>query len=212
LVTPAVRPGLSQIRNSNGPQLVAQLAAMGLTARDYGIVKDVTGEIDGVLRAALAENDVVIVSGGVSVGDFDLVPAVLRRNDVRLLFEKIAVKPGKPTVFGLTGQAYCFGLPGNPVSTFVVFELLVKPFLYRLMGHDFSPGQVQMRLEESITRKDTDRQSWIPVKMTGEETVKPVEYHGSAHILALCEADGLISMAIGVADIRRETPVQVRLL
>ena len=141
---------------------------MGIAARDYGIMKDVAGEIDRVLRAALAENDVVLISGGVSVGDFDLVPGVLRQNDVRLLFDKIAVQPGKPTVFGVAENGWCFGLPGNPVSTFVIFELLVKPFLYRLMGQEHSPRCVQMRLEEPIGRKNTDRQSWIPVKITSE--------------------------------------------
>ncbi|OHB65059.1 MAG: hypothetical protein A2Y76_13260 [Planctomycetes bacterium RBG_13_60_9] len=185
-----------------------------------------------MLKAALADDDVVIISGGVSVGDFDLVPDMLRENGVKLLFEKVAVKPGKPTVFGLverayvvsqasrprckgetpSPRAYCFGLPGNPVSTFATFELLVKPFLCKLMGHDYSPTYVQMRLDESISRKDTDRQSWIPVRITSEETVKPVEYHGSAHILALCEADGLIAMDIGVAGMEQGTPVRVRLL
>ena len=212
LVAPAARPGPAQIRNSNGPQLIAQLAVLGLSARDYGIVKDVAGDIDAVVKRALAENDVVIVSAGVSVGDFDLVPAALRLNQVRLLFEKIAVKPGKPTVFGVSERGYCFGLPGNPVSTFVVFELLAKPFLYKLMGHDYLPAHVQMRLEETITRKDTERQSWIPVRITSEETVQPVQYHGSAHLSALCEAGGLVPMEIGVAGIRQGTPVRVRLL
>jgi len=212
LVAPAARPGPAQIRNSNGPQLIAQLAAMGLNAHDYGIVEDVASDIDAVLKSALAENDVVIVSGGVSVGDFDLVPEVLRQNKVRLLFEKIAVKPGKPTIFGLAERAYCFGLPGNPVSTFVVFELLVKPFLYRLMGLDYSPVHVQMCLDEAVARKDTERQSWIPVRITSEETVRPVKYHGSAHLSALCEAGGLVPMEIGVASIRQGTPVRVRLL
>jgi molybdopterin molybdotransferase len=212
LVAPAARPGPAQIRNSNGSQLIAQLAALGLKARDYGIVKDVASDIDAVLKRALAENDVVIVSAGVSVGDFDLVPAILRQNHVRLLFEKIAVKPGKPTVFGVSEQGYCFGLPGNPVSTFVVFELLVKPFLYRLMGHDYSPVHVRMRLDGTITRKDTDRQSWNPVRITSEETVEPVQYHGSAHLSALCEAGGLVPMEIGVASLERGTPVRVRLL
>jgi len=131
---------------------------------------------------------------------------------VQLRFEKIAVKPGKPTVFGQSEGAYCFGLPGNPVSTFVVFELLVKPFLYRLMGHEYSPVSVMMNLEEPATRKDTERQAWIPVKLTGETTVRPVEYHGSGHTLALCEADGLISMEIGVGQIEKAAPVSVRLL
>jgi len=212
LVPSGARAGPSQIRNSNGPQLVAQLAALGLEARDYGIVKDVAGDIDAMLRIALAENDVVIVSAGVSVGDFDLVPAALARNGVRLLFEKIAVQPGKPTVFGLSERGYCFGLPGNPVSTFVVFELLVRPFLYRLMGHEYRPRYVQMRLNETVTRKDSDRQSWIPVRITSEETVKPVQYHGSAHLSALCDAGGLVPMEIGVTSIGQGMPVRVRLL
>lgn len=212
LVSPAAAPGPFQIRNSNGPQLLSQLQSMGVTARDYGVVKDVELEIGNTLKGALAENDVVIISGGVSVGDFDLVPAVLRRNNVQLLFEKVAIKPGKPTVFGQSDQAYCFGLPGNPVSTFVVFELMVKPFLYRLMGHDYSPVCVQMSLEEPITRKDKDRQAWVPVKLTGRTGVRPVQYHGSGHILALCEADGLIRMEIGIGRIEKAAPVSVRLL
>jgi len=212
LVVSAQRPKPSQIRNSNSPQLSAQLRSMGVIAHDRGIVKDTEAEIDGALRTALAEHDIVIISGGVSAGDFDFVPAVLRRNNVRLLFEKIAVKPGKPTVFGVTDRAYCFGLPGNPVSTFVMFELLVRPFLYRLMGHDYSPATVQMSLDESIARRDAERQGWIPVRLTSGTTVRPVEYHGSGHILALCQADGLISMEIGVERIEKAAPVSVRLL
>jgi molybdopterin molybdotransferase len=212
LVPPMARPGPSQIRNSNGSQLTAQLGAMGLTARNYGIVRDAAGEIDAALKTALAENDVVMISAGVSVGDFDLVPAALRQNGVKLRFEKIAVKPGKPTVFGVWERGYCFGLPGNPVSTFVVFELLVKPFLYRLMGHDYRPRHVQMRLEEAVVRKDSDRQSWIPVRITSEEMVQPVQYHGSAHLSVLCDAGGLVPMEIGVTSIGQGRPVRVRLL
>ncbi len=212
LVEPGAKPGPSQIRNSNSVQLLAQLGAMGITARDYGTVKDVAADVECVLKAAFAENDMVLASGGVSVGDFDLVPSILRQIGVRLLFEKIAVKPGKPTIFGLAAKGYCFGLPGNPVSTFVVFELLVKPFLYRLMGHDFTPVEVRMRLDAPVSRKDTDRQSWVPVKIVEQETARPVEYHGSGHILALCQADGLISMGIGVSQIEKGVSVSVRLL
>jgi len=211
LVEPAARPGPSQIRNSNTAQLLAQLREMGIVAGDCGIMRDVAGEIDRVLRATLAENDVVLISGGVSVGDFDLVPGVLKQNHVRLLFEKIAVQPGKPTVFGLAENAWCFGLPGNPVSTFVIFELLVKPLLYRVMGQDYAPACIRMRLGAPVDRKNTDRQSWIPVRITSDDTVAPVAYHGSAHLLALCEADGLIALEIGVASPAQGTPVSVRL-
>jgi len=212
LVTPAAQPATSQIRNSNGPQLLAQVDAVGAEANDYGIVKDTAADIDRVLKAALAENDVVVISGGVSVGDFDLIPAALRQNSVELLFEKIAVKPGKPTLFGRRGQTCCFGLPGNPVSTFVAFELLVQPFLCKLMGCDYAPFTVEMYLDESIMRQDTDRQSWIPVRRTSATTVRAVEYHGSAHVTALCEADGLIHVEVGVASVAKMAPVCVRLL
>jgi molybdopterin molybdotransferase len=212
LVAAVTKPGPAQIRNSNGPQLLAQLAAVGVDARDYGMVRDTVADIDKTLKAALAENDVVVISGGVSVGEFDLIPGVLRQNDVRLLFEKIAVQPGKPTVFGLRGPTYCFGLPGNPVSTFVTFELIVKPFLHKLLGCDYAPFTVEMHLDEGIARENTDRQSWIPVRRTSATTVRAVEYRGSAHIRALCEADGLVHLDIGVARLAKAAPVCVRLL
>lgn len=212
LVPPESKPGPFQIRDSNGPQLAAQLTKLGIIPQDCGMIRDNIADIERVLRAALIENDVVLISGGVSMGDFDLVPKVLRQNNVRPVFEKIAVKPGKPTVFGVSEQAYCFGLPGNPVSTFTIFELLVRPFLYQLMGYDYSPVSVRMRLDESVARKDTERQSWIPVQQTGQDAVKPVKYHGSAHILALCRADGLICMDVGIAHVEKGSPVRVRLI
>jgi molybdopterin molybdotransferase len=129
-----------------------------------------------------------------------------------MLFEKIAIKPGKPTVFGTSGKKYCFGLPGNPVSTFVLFELLVKPFLYKLMGHDHKPFHIQMPLGDTLTSRKAKRQRWLPVAITEKGTVKPIEYHGSAHINSLCGADGLISMDIGVAEIEKGTSVKIRLI
>lgn len=226
LVEPHAKPSPWRLRNSNGPQLAAQLESVSTAVTDYGIAKDTTGDIDGTFKEAASENDVVLVSGGVSMGDFDLVPGILKQNNIELLFEKIALKPGKPTVFGVMSRAsrpriagkmpatpvYCFGLPGNPVSTFVVFELLVKPFLYKLMEHDYAPPNIRMPLGETISRKDTERRGWFPVAITDAGTLKKVEYHDSGHINALCGADGLVCMEIGVAEIHEGTIVQVRLI
>ena len=212
LVEPQLKPGLSQIRNSNGPQLAAQISDMRAVVRDYGAAPDTIGEIDSLFKKAAGQNDVVIVCGGVSVGDFDFVPEVFRQNNFDLLFEKVAIKPGKPTVFGISEKVYCFGLPGNPVSSFIVFELLIKPFLHKLMGHDYKHRNVQMPLAETVSRRHTKRQSWIPVMITDEYTAGAVEYHGSAHINALCGADGLINFDIGVAEIEKGTVVTVRLI
>jgi len=212
LVEPHAKPSPWRLRNSNSPQLAAQLESVASVVTDYGIAKDTTGDIDGTFKEAASENDVVLVSGGVSMGDFDLVPGILKNNNVELLFEKIALKPGKPTVFGVSEDLYCFGLPGNPVSTFVVFELLVKPFLYKLMEHDYKAPNIRMPLGETISRKDTERRGWMPIKITDAGTLKKVEYHDSGHINALCGADGLTCMDVGVAEIVEGTIVQVRLI
>lgn len=210
LVEPASKPGPSQIRNSNSFQLAAQVTAVGAMATNCGIAADTKEVIGDMVKKATAENDVVILSGGVSVGDYDLVPEILKANNVKLFFEKVAVKPGRPTVFGVCDVAFCFGLPGNPVSSFVMFELLVKPFLFKMMGHDFKPVQRQGILERTIKRKKTERESWLPVVFTENGKVAVVEYHGSAHVNALCEADGLLCVRAGVEEIEEETSVVVR--
>jgi molybdopterin molybdotransferase len=210
LVEPAAEPGTSQIRNSNSFQLAAQVEQTGASAKNYGAAADTTKAIEGLLKRALVENDVILFSGGVSVGDYDLVPGILKGNKFELLFERIAAEPGRPTVFGVSGNAYCFGLPGNPVSSFVMFELLVKPFLYRLMGHDCKAVVSHWKLAKTISRKKTERDTWRPVAFTAEGMVREVEYHGSAHIRALCEADGLVCVPAGEKEIKKGSIVGVR--
>jgi molybdopterin molybdotransferase len=84
---------------------------------------------------------------------------------VDILFEKVAVKPGRPTVFGKKQNRFVFGLPGNPVSSFIIFELIAKPFIYRLMGHDYKPVQLQVPVGVDYSRKKADRIAWTPVKL-----------------------------------------------
>ena len=189
-----------------------QARAVGAVVADYGIVADRQQDIDRTLRKAIVENDVVVLSGGVSAGDYDYVPQIMSRMGIDVRFRKLAIKPGRPTLFGVCDEACCFGLPGNPVSSFVIFELLVKPFLYKIMGHDHKPICASAPLGASIRRKKTDRQSWVPVGITDAFLAEPIEYHGSAHIGALCGAAGLISVDCGVAEIEKGTTVQVRLI
>jgi molybdopterin molybdotransferase len=212
LVRPAEKPGYSQIRESNSHQLSAQIGQIGGMASNYGIVPDRRQDTDRALREAIVENDVVILSGGVSAGDYDFVPDVMTQIGIDVLFHKIAVRPGKPTVFGVCNDVYCFGLPGNPVASFLVFELLVKPFLYRLMGHDYRPLRACMPLATKVKRRKTERQSWIPVAITEDLTAEPLEYHGSADIRALADADGLISLDTGIAEIEKGMVVCVMLI
>lgn len=210
LVEPDTKPSGSKIRTSNSYQLCAQVTTAGGIPTYYGIVKDTEQAIDRALKQAGTENDVVLVSGGVSMGDYDLVPAVMKKNGIEILFDSIAMKPGKPTTFGVSPKVYCFGLPGNPVSTFVQFELLVKPFLFRLMGHSYRQPQSFLPLAHAVTRKRTERESWIPVAIGEDGLVRTIDYHGSAHANALCEADGLITMPVGMASLEEGTLVRVR--
>jgi molybdopterin molybdotransferase len=211
LVEPSLAPGQSQIRNSNASQLRAQAAGTGALPASYGIAPDNEEALAALIRKASSENDVILLSGGVSMGDFDLVPKVLKSEGYELLFEKIATQPGMPTVFGRSERGFCFGLPGNPVSTFILFENLVKPFLYKLMGHDYHPRIVTMRLVVPVRRKKTDRASWIPVRIVSPDRIAPIEYHGSAHLNSLCGADGLICIPIGVSELKEDSPTDVRL-
>jgi len=210
LVEPSQNPSTSQVRDSNSFQLAAQAETAGAVTKNYGIVGDTREAVDEALKKAVAENDVVLISGGVSVGDFDFVPDVLKQNGFELMFEKIVIKPGKPTVFGISESVFCFGMPGHPVSGFVMCELLVKPFLYKLMGHDFKPLEIKVSLRTSISRKKEARPSWIPVVITDEGKAEPLEYHGSAHFNTLCGADGLLCIPKGAAELKEATVVSVR--
>jgi len=210
LVEPEYTPGPSQIRNSNGYQLCAQVTQMGAIPRYFGIAKDTKKAVNAVIKQAMEESDLVLLSGGVSMGDFDFVPEVLEENGFKLLFKKIALKPGQPTVFGYAEKCFCFGLPGNPVATFIVFELLVKSFLFNLMGHEYRPLSIPMRLAKTIVRKGTDRDSWIVVSRTAANDVEKVEYHGSGHLQCLASIVGMICMPCGMSKIEEGTMVSVR--
>lgn len=210
LVEPSERPAPGQIRSSNGPQLFAQVLHADALPTYYGIARDREEAIDASLKRALAENDVVLLSGGVSKGDFDFVPGIMQQNGIEILFNAIAMKPGKPTTFGVSATRYCFGLPGNPVSTFIQFEALVKPFLYKLMGHDFLEMQPVLPLAARLDPGRTERATWLPVRIGADGRARPVEYHGSAHIHALCGADGIIVIPAGSDVLEEGSLVRVR--
>jgi len=212
LVEPGEAVEGSHIRNSNGYQLSAQARAGGADTINYGIAHDTEEALDTAVGKALAESEVLLLSGGVSMGDFDLVPGIMKQNGLDILFDRVAVKPGKPVTFGVSDTAVCFGLPGNPVSTFVLFEVMVKPYLAAMTGRDPGPRVISMRLGKTIRRKRADRRAFMPVNVTDAGTVLPVEYHGSAHIGSMCGADGLISMPAGVRELKEGSTVDVRQL
>jgi len=210
LVEPGEVPGIAQIRNSNAYQLLAQASRMGALPRYEGIALDTEESTREKISRGFDNNDVVLLTGGVSMGDFDHVPKILHELGVELKFKSVAVQPGRPTVFGVRDGKFIFGLPGNPVSSFVQFELLVKPLIFKMTGHDYRPPSVNLPMGIEFTRKRAERLSWVPVKINEDGSVVPIEYHGSAHINALTLADGLIPVPIGKTKLEKGEPVHVR--
>ena len=146
------------------------------------------------------------------MGDFDFIPGILQEQKVEILFNRIAVQPGKPTVFGHREDKYVFGLPGNPVSSFVQFEMLVKPLLYTLSGHTYRPVQFKLPLAVDYSRRNKERKAFVPVTFLSSGGVMPVEYHGSAHIHAYVGANGIMSVPLGVTHFKKGDLVDVRSL
>jgi len=210
LVDPSQVPGAAQIRNTNAFQLTAQVRSVGSSVTNYGIARDAAEDISRILCKALGENDVALTAGGVCVGEFDLVRKVMKGNGVELVFEKVGVKPGRPMAFGIRRQAFCFALPGNPVSAFVMFELMVRPFLYKMMGHTYRPATSRARLQGAIIREKGDGDTWVPVVFAEPATVAEVGYQGPQDINALCAADGLVCLPAGITELQGGADVIVR--
>ncbi len=210
LVEPEHTPAEAQIRNSNASQLMAQVTRAGATGRYYGIAADDEASIARLLRAAIDENEVVLISGGVSFGDFDFVPSVMRSLGLTIHFDQVAMQPGKPLTFCTGDRKAVFGLPGNPVSTFVQFEVMVRPFLNKMTGVTAEEPIMLMPLAADYSRKRADRMAWIPFIITAEGEALPLEYHGSAHITVLPDAWGIITIPRGQSWIQKGEMVSVR--
>ncbi len=210
LVEPDQKPELSKIRNSNAYQLLAQIENMGAQANYMGIAADTEDALTEILSRAQEENDVILLTGGISMGDFDLVPKIITNIGFEIRFQKVAIQPGKPTLFGVKGNKFVFGLPGNPVSSFAQFELFVKPFLFKLMGHDYDVDNFAFQLADDYSRKKADRDKWVPAILSDTGKIKPIEYHGSAHIHALSFSQFLMLIPRYIFQLKKGDLVHVR--
>jgi molybdopterin molybdotransferase len=200
IVEPDQRPGPGQIRNSNGPMLLAAAVFAGGLAQYFGRASDTRAELTALVREAFDEADIVILSGGVSAGKFDFVPEVLAELGVTTHFHKILMKPGKPLLFGTNQEKLVFGLPGNPVSSFVCFHLFIRPAIRKLRGEtDWGPTFVPMPLACDFTT-DNNRPTYGPAKLELTEqgiSIRPLAWFGSADLRGLCGCDALVSVPAG---------------
>jgi molybdopterin molybdotransferase len=210
LIDPSEIPGVSKIRNSNAYQLSAQVVRAGGDPLDYGIAPDDEVVTLDIIKKAISACDVLLITGGVSMGDFDFVPSVLEQAGVKILFDKVNVQPGKPTTFGIHSRALVFGLPGNPVSSFIQFELMVRPLINKMMGYDWIPVMHKLPMAVGYERKLETRLGFIPVRFNDAGEVMPVEFHGSAHLASLSNSYGLISLQPGIKSLEKGEIVNVR--
>lgn len=226
LVAVDAAPGLGQIRNSNGPMLAAMVEAAGGVARQLPIVHDNAAALDEAITAA-HDSDLLLISGGVSAGKFDLVEPALERAGARFHFTGVRIQPGKPTVFGDFGRAetsekvgrtQCpfFGLPGNPVSSVVTFLLFAAPVLAALAGKlDFGPRFAMAVLTGDVKTKP-GLTRFLPAACTfgGAEGRLPevavVRSEGSGDLASLARSNCFVFL--GEEENRLEAGQMVRIL
>jgi molybdopterin molybdotransferase len=184
-------PGRFQIRNSNSVSLAAQVRLAGGKPVLLGNAMDREDDLSSKIRRGFQE-DLLVLSGGVSMGKYDLVEKVLRGMETEFYFDAVGIRPGKPAVFGKCGEKFVFGLPGNPVSTMVTFELFVAPAVDLLTGAEARElPMVEARLGEELNEKPGVTH-FLPARMEGQgaaREVKALKWQGSGDVAALGKAN-----------------------
>jgi molybdopterin molybdotransferase len=195
LVKPGDKLRSGQIYDSNSVLLGALLQRCGVSATSVEHCGDDQKSLAGAIKRA-SNNHVLIISGGVSVGEHDLVKEVLRELGARVEIWRVAVKPGKPFLFGNIGGCFVFGLPGNPVSAFVTFLQFVRPAILRMMGAtNLDLSQVPAKLAVDLT-SDGDRPHYIRGRLEDEKFV-PIGRQESHALFGLSRANALLRVAVG---------------
>lgn len=208
LVARAADLAPGRILDTNGPLLEMILREAGCTAGAHVAIPDDPRETKARLAGMLGQSDLVVLTGGVSAGDRDFVPDALRALDFTVHFDRVAVQPGKPTLFATGARGVVFALPGNPVSAFVTAHLFVLPALALLEGAREWPRFVTLPLAEAWRGRPRDRVRLYPAQLTRDGAVSLLPYHGSGHLRALIEADGLVRIEPEWDGRAAEAPVQ----
>jgi molybdopterin molybdotransferase len=214
LVEPGTALGPGRIYSSNGWALAGQAVRAGAVIALRETVRDSAEHTRAALERALEGADVVCVSGGVSVGPHDHVKGALRELGVEERFWGVRLRPGKPTWFGLRGRTLVFGLPGNPVSAIVTFQLFVRPALMALQGAPAQAARVQAELAQGVPRNPR-REEAVRVRL--EETDRgrravPTGEQGSHQLTSMLGADGLALVPPGEGELGAGERVEVELL
>lgn len=201
IVDIAKRPGRDQIRNSNSASLDVLCRKFGAETKVFPIIKDDIAELKKALKRATKRADILIVTGGVSVGKYDHTKTALNELGAEIFFEKINLKPGKPAVFARLGKTLIFGLPGNPVSAAVTFHLFVRKAILKFQG----ATQTDLRRGRAILASDAkaarDRDTYLPARLEGNKfgqlIATALKSQGSSDFIGFARADSLIFIPKG---------------
>ncbi|HXM49205.1 MAG TPA: gephyrin-like molybdotransferase Glp [Pyrinomonadaceae bacterium] len=207
------QPGRDQIRDSNNYTLAAYAKLAGATVERLPLAVDDTRELKRQIAAAAERSDVLITSGGVSMGVYDFTKAALKELGAQIFFERVSLRPGKPTVFGRLGDTLVFGLPGNPVSVAVTFNLFARTALRAMQGAK-EPG---LKEETAVLVRDLkgsiERESYLPAVLrtdrNGTLLAEPLKWGGSSDFVAFARATALIDVPAGVKIIDAGSRVKV---
>jgi molybdopterin molybdotransferase len=184
-------PEKFQIRNSNSASLAAQVAAAGGIPRQLGIAPDRPEALRTLIQDGL-RCDLLVLSGGVSAGKYDFVEQVLADLGAEFYFQSVALRPGKPVVFGSVAEKFFFGLPGNPVSTYVTFTVFVRPALAAMAGADFeAPLFLRARLAKPV-RRSSGLTAFLPARIDrsgGDPAASLVVWQGSGDLVGVAAAN-----------------------
>lgn len=202
LVNVDEKPGADQIRESNNYTIAAYAALAGATAERLPLAVDDTEKLKRQITAAAAQSDVLITSGGVSMGVYDFTKAALKELGAEIYFERVALRPGKPLVFARLGNTLVFGLPGNPVSVAVTFNLFARTALRVMQG----AKQAELIEEAAVLERDLkgsiERESYLPAVLRTDEKgtllAEPLKWGGSSDFVAFARATALIHVPAGV--------------
>ena len=213
LVDVSHKPGRDQIRDSNNYTIAAYASLAGATVERLPLVGDDTEELKRQIAKAAAASDVLITSGGVSMGVYDFTKAALKELGAEIFFERVALRPGKPTVFARLGDALVFGLPGNPVSVAVTFNLFARTALRVMQGAKAAMLLADTAVLARNLKGSMDRESYLPAILRTDEKgtllVEPLKWGGSSDFVAFARATALINVPSGVGTIEADSRVKV---
>jgi molybdopterin molybdotransferase len=199
------KPGRDQIRESNNYTIATYAALAGATVARLPLAVDDTEELKKQITQAAEQSDVLITSGGVSMGVYDFTKAALKELGAEIYFERVALRPGKPTVFARLGNTLIFGLPGNPVSVAVTFNLFARAALRAMQGATRPELIEETAVLASDLKGSIDRESYLPAVLRTDEKgtllAEPLKWGGSSDFVAFARATALINVPKGVKSI-----------